>query len=317
MVLFFGVFLLVLGTAFAPACTTAKKSEAADLKKSNLSKEEQQRLAEFQAEVEVGRNMAGRLLQAFGVYKNEGLAQYVNQVGGYVGSVSPNPERAYMFEILDSDSVNAFACPGGYILITAGAIRVAENEAELAAVLGHEVTHVGSRHMFNTLKKMSQEEMEKSSAEAAKAKLPEAILVRARPRADDSAFGNIMARYLAGASGAGINVVMAAAAGMGVILKKGLDKELEYAADQGGVKIAVQAGYDPKGMLAFLGRLQKKKKELRVDVLEETHPKLEERRLRIAKQLKDMNAQEIVGALGQERFEKWAGEIPPVKKDKG
>ena len=50
--------------------------------------------------------------------------------------------------------------PVGDVVI--GAIRVAENEAELAAVLGHEVTHVGSRHMFNTLKKMSQEEMEKS-----------------------------------------------------------------------------------------------------------------------------------------------------------
>lgn len=300
--------------AISFSCTSTTAPNASETKQSNLSPDEQQKLAEYQAEVEVGRNMAGRLLQAFGVYKNPGLTEYINQVGGYIGTKSQYPERTYMFEILDSDSVNAFACPGGYILITAGAIRVAENEAELAAVLGHEVTHVGAKHMFNTLKKMNKEEMEKSSAETANAKLPEEVLIRARPKAEDSAFGNTLARYLAGASGAGINVVMAAAAGMGVILKKGLDKNLEFAADEGGVKTAVQAGYDPKAMLAFLGRLQKKKKELRVDVLEETHPKLEDRRLRIAKQLKDMNAQEIVGAVGKERFEKYAGEIPPAKK---
>lgn len=311
------LFLVILTTIFGN-CTSARKKDAESKgSASELSAEDEKRLAEMQAEIEVGRNMAGRLLQAFSVYPNEGLVSYVNQVGNYVASRSPIPERNYMFEILASDSVNAFACPGGYILVTVGALRVAENEAELAAILGHEVTHVHRQHMFNTLKKMDKDQMEKSAKEAANAKLPESVLARARPRSEESAFGNLLARYLTSAGGAGINVLMAAAAGMGVILKKGLDKNLEYEADQGGVKAAVDAGYDPKALLAFLGRLERKKKDLQIGVLEETHPKIEDRRLRIAKQLKEMNAQDMVGAVGRERFERYAGDIPPVKKNKG
>ena len=66
-----------------------------------------------------------------------------------------------MFDILNTEEINAFACPGGYILISKGALRHAENEAELAHVLAHEVAHVGKKHMYDTLKSMTPEEMEK------------------------------------------------------------------------------------------------------------------------------------------------------------
>ena len=309
--------LLLYTASLVGGCTSTPKKEEDAETKPIVTTDAQKKMAEMQAEVEVGRSMAGRLLQAFSIYQNEALTNYVNQVGNYVASHSPVPERNYMFQLLDSDSVNAFACPGGYILVTVGAVRIAENEAELAAILGHEVTHVHRMHMFNTLRKMDKAQMEKSADETGNAKLPESVLARARPKAEDSAFGNMMARYLASAGGAGINVIMAAAAGMGVILKKGLDKDYEYEADLGGVKAAVDAGYDPRAMLAFLGRLQKKKADLQIAVLEETHPKIEDRRLRIAKLLKDMNAQDIVGALGKERFERVAGDIPPAKRNKG
>ena len=73
-----------------------------------------------------------------------------------------------MFDIINTEEINAFACPGGYILISKGALRHAENEAELAHVLAHEIAHVGKKHMFDTLNQMTPEQMEKTSKEAEK-----------------------------------------------------------------------------------------------------------------------------------------------------
>ena len=107
--------------------------------------------------------MAGRLLQYYGHYDNEELIKYINEVGLYVSANSDFPDRRYMFDIINTEEINAFACPGGYILISKGALRHAENEAELAHVLAHEIAHVGKKHMFDRLKSMTPEEMEKTS----------------------------------------------------------------------------------------------------------------------------------------------------------
>ena len=85
---------------------------------SNLSEEDQSKVQEYAAEVEVGRNMAGRLLQYFGTVEEASVVKYMNQVGRYVASYSDFPDRRYMFNIIDTEEINAFACPGGYILVT-------------------------------------------------------------------------------------------------------------------------------------------------------------------------------------------------------
>ena len=99
--------LLLLATL--SGCTKAQKSK--DATNPKLSESEAKAMDEYRAEVEVGRNMAGRLLGYYGIIDDDKLVAYVNQVGNYVASYSDFPERKYMFAILKHESVNAFACP--------------------------------------------------------------------------------------------------------------------------------------------------------------------------------------------------------------
>ena len=168
----------IFGVFFLWACSTTTIDEYA----SPGEKKRQQLLERYRAEVEIGRNMAGRLLQYYGTSGDEDLIYYVNQVGNYVASFSPDQNRRYMFGILDSDIVNAYACPGGYILITLGTLKMIQNEAELAMILGHEIAHIAKGHMFNTLQSMSAKEREKAAQKTEKLdKNDHVIALRKRP----------------------------------------------------------------------------------------------------------------------------------------
>jgi predicted Zn-dependent protease len=285
------------------ACTFGKKKDPAP--EDQLTKDQKQFIEDYKAEVEVGRNMAGRLLSFYGEYLDEGLTSYLNQVGRHVADYGDYPERRYMIAILDADSPNAFACPGGYILITRGVIQGAENEAEIAAILGHEEAHVGKQHMFKTLKAMNQEKLAKQEAEAASRRRPDKFSrARARPVPEASDAGSAIAKYMMTSSGAGLGILQAAKAGMGLLLEKGLDKDLEFEADREGVKYAVRAGYDPKALDQFLARLaEQKKKNNDKTVMDVTHPAIPDRRKEIAAVLRKMNAEEIIGAVGKDRYD--------------
>lgn len=282
-----------------------------------LSEADQKKVDDFRAEVEVGRNMAGRMLAFYGALDNPAIINYVNRVGSFVGTYSDYPDRRYMVHILNTDQVNAFACPGGYILITMGLLKNVKNEAELAAILGHEVAHVGRQHMFNFLKTMNKKEMEdrvKKLDEKSRIDFPESVLVRKRPEANESETGALVARYLAGSSGAGLSIIQTASAGMSVILETGLDKALEYEADKEGIKYAIRAGYAPYALPAFLKRLGDKKKALNMAVLEKTHPTAEDRIKSMTGVLTELDAKNIVGAFGTERFVKVRNLLPQNSK---
>ena len=302
----------------ATACTSSPDPEEAAV--ANLSKKDQQKLLEYKAEVELGRSMAGRLLQYYGTNGDQALLGYVNQVGNYVASYGDFPERRYMFAILDTDAINAFACPGGYILVTLGTLKLVRNEAELGMILGHEVAHVGKKHMFNTLKSMGTKEVKDEADEMRKKSEKDVVVaakVRQRPRNDSSLAGAVVARYLSGSAGAGFSLLQAAKAGMNVILEKGLAPELEYEADQEGVRYAIRSGYYPKAMLAFLNRLDKRKRKLDLAVLGKTHPQISDRKSRIGKLLKELKAGSIVGAVGEDRFNKFAKNLGAIKSPDG
>ncbi len=281
---------------------------SADEEMRTLSDAEQQKLDEFKAEVELGRNMAGRLLQFYGTVSDENLVNYVNTVGKRVAQFGDYPDRNYMFQILDTSSVNAFACPGGYILITLGSLKLVKSEAELAMILGHEVAHVGKQHMFSTLKKMSEKEREEQAKkidDKAGFSGDPSLIVRKRPSQEKgTASGAILARYLSGSSGAGFNLLQVAKAGMNVILEKGLDKRMEFEADTEGVKYAIRAGYSPDAMIHFLSRLEDNKKSNQKNtlIIEKTHPKIADRKELISKLLLDMSAKDMIGAEGESRF---------------
>ena len=184
------VGIVTLGTS----CSSKKPSEESTVK---LSKDEQQFLDDYKAEVEIGRNMAGRLLAFYGEYLDPGLTAYINKVGRFVANNGDYPDRRYLFAILDSDSPNAFACPGGYILLTRGVIQNAENEAEIGAILGHEAAHVGKQHMFKTLKTINKADADKAEAELASRRRPDKYSrTRARPIPEDSENGSALAKFM-------------------------------------------------------------------------------------------------------------------------
>jgi predicted Zn-dependent protease len=307
---FAGVFTMVT------SCRTSAPQASAPAG-AQLSPEEQKKLEEYRAEIEIGRNMAGRLLAFYGTNGDERLRGYVNQVGNYVASYSDYPDRKYMFAILDTEAVNAFACPGGYILVTQGAIRRAKNEAELGMILGHEVAHVGRQHMFNTLKAMDEEQAKKTAAEGERVtEIPESMRMRKRPVPEEVEGVKKLTRYLGSSQVAGIGILQAAKAGMSLILEKGLDQKLEYEADREGVKYAVRAGYDPDALKDFLARLEERARKAKkagtsTGDMGKTHPSTGERIARIESLLKDvLNADEIVGATGAQRFEKIHKRLP-------
>lgn len=303
------VLSLVASLSFA--CTHSNKKDAPETK---LTPEQQKAADDYAAEVEIGRNMAGRLLGYYGIVDDEKLVGYLNQVGNYVASYSDFPDRKYMFAVLKHESVNAFACPGGYVLVTLGALRAAHNEAEVAAVLGHEITHVGKRHMMETLKKMREKDLEAAAKKKESTKpMDEALKVRERPVAEENGFGTQLASYLTGKAGAGLNILEAAQAGMNLITDKGLGPELEYEADSEGVKFAIRAGYDPKAMLRYLKRLEEHS-DKKIKNLEKTHPPTAERRKAIAKLLLTLKADDIIGATGEERFDKIKKTFPKAEK---
>lgn len=299
------------------SCTAEKKQEVEETQK--LSAQEKKVVEDYKAEVEIGRTMAGRLLAFYGSYADDSLLKYLNEVGNYMGQYSDYPSRRYMFAILDDESVNAFACPGGYILVTLGAVRHAKSEAELAGVLGHEVTHIGKQHMIRTLKGMKESDLDKAAAEESKRKIPDSVRVRRRPDPEDNVFASSVMKAISTATGGGLNVLKAAKAGMNVILEKGMDKTYELEADSEGTKYLIRAGYEPKAFGIFLSRLDKEKKKKAPDdkgVMEKTHPPFAERRIAIKQVLADMNANEIVGASGKKRFETYYSALPK-KKDGG
>ncbi|MEI6970940.1 MAG: M48 family metalloprotease [bacterium] len=158
-------------------------------------------------------------------YASDKLQEYVNLVGRTVAANSQRPEVIYSFAVIDNPTPNAFAGPGGYIFITSGSLKVMKDEAELAGVLAHEVAHVAKKHMIQTYKRAS--------------------LVNALQQTA-AAFDQNAAQFK--------ELVDAAT---DTLFDKGLDKKFEFEADTVGTEIAVISGYDPKGLMEFLKKLEK------------------------------------------------------------
>jgi len=137
------VFLVVSLLAAAPAHAQLgsilnKANKAVD-KANDLNITEQEERA-------IGEDASASLREKFGVYQNEEVTKYVALVGSVLARESTRPNLKWTFIVLDTDAVNAFAAPGGIIHVTRGLLGLAKNEAELAGVLGHEITHVTAKH---------------------------------------------------------------------------------------------------------------------------------------------------------------------------
>jgi len=189
-------------------------------------------------EERLGREIAGRLLGAAPLVKDDALQQYVNKVGRYVAAQSKRPDLNWTFGVIETSSVNAFAAPGGYVFLTRGLYELLKSEAELAGVLAHEIGHVNARHHVKLMQKQ-----------------------RAIAAGKD-----LLAKQ-------SDNATVAALVGNGAeILARKLDKDSEYEADRLGVQYATHGGYDTYGLAAVLDRLQSEGAADKLTLLYKTHP---------------------------------------------
>jgi predicted Zn-dependent protease len=132
--------LVVLGSAWAQSCAINPVTGERELA---LVSEEQ--------EIAMGAEAAKQVGQAIGLVDDPAMQEYVSRVGLELAASSERPELPWAFAVVDDPTPNAFALPGGYIFVTRGLMTLMTSEAELAAVLGHEIGHVTARHSVQQL----------------------------------------------------------------------------------------------------------------------------------------------------------------------
>jgi predicted Zn-dependent protease len=194
-----------------------------------------------QDEIRIGRQIAGNLLGATPLVRDDALQHYVNEVGRWVAEQSGRNDISWYFGVLDTEDINAFAAPGGYVFLTKGLYRLLHSEAELAGVLGHEIAHVTLKHHLKLLKKST--------------------LI--------SALGQAVGEQMKGSDQIAQNVI-----GNGAeIMARGLDKDAELEADRVGAVFAARAGYEPWGLPTVLQDLTALPSgDTRTSLLYKTHP---------------------------------------------
>ena len=113
-------------------------------------KSEQEQAAE---ELALGPQIAGRILGARPLWSDANVQQRVNVVGRWMASQTSRPDLPWTFGVIDTPEINAFAAPGGYVLVTRGLYVLVSSDSELAAVLGHEISHCVQRDHYNVIRK--------------------------------------------------------------------------------------------------------------------------------------------------------------------
>ena len=195
-------------------------------------------------EQKLGAQWAATLLGAAPLVNDAAMQAYVNELGLWIALHSERPTLAWRFGVIDSPNINAFATPGGYVLVTRGLMNVMRDEAELAGVLAHEIAHVVKKHHLNAILK-----------------------------AQGASLGaELLGKYADNKLGAG-EVTDKVVGGLKEISLRGLDKGDEYQADRMALVLAARSGYDPFGLPRVLQKLETlNAKDSSLALLFETHP---------------------------------------------
>jgi beta-barrel assembly-enhancing protease len=203
-------------------------------------------------ERKLGEEVSAKLRQDFGVYQDKDVTRYVSLVGKVPAQGSARPQLDWQFIVLDTDGVNAFASPGGIIHVTRGLLALVKTEAELAGVLGHEITHVTAKHTVRAIEK--------------------------------NKVVSLTAQEVGGSSGLSESVLSKlSAAAYKTIISNAFDRDDEVEADRVGIGLANKAGYSPHGLAAVLTRLEERNKNQdQPNGLFASHPLIKDRITNIA-----------------------------------
>ena len=177
-------------------------------------------------EIAKGKAMHEKLIKSIPIYQDEKLNAYVNKVGQQIVQNSHRPNIKYFFTIIDAHDINAFALPGGYIYINRGLLAFLDSEAQLAAVLAHEIGHITARHV-----------VKQDTARTGATTL------------------SILSVFTTG------NAVLGDVTNLwSTAAVKGYGREMELEADGLGAEYLFNSGYDPLAMVETIGVLKDQEK---------------------------------------------------------
>lgn len=200
----------------------------------------------IEKEIGLGKQMAQEVERQARIVDDPIIAEYVNRVGQNLVRNS-DAKVPFTIKVIDSDEVNAFALPGGFFFVNTGILMKADNEAEMAGVMAHEIAHVAARHG-----------------------------TRQATRGQLANYGSIPLIFLGGWAGYGIRQAAGLIIPMGFLsFSRGFESE----ADLLGLEYMYKAGYDPESFVDFFEKIQtlEKRKPGTISKLFSTHPMTEDR----------------------------------------
>lgn len=206
-------------------------------------------------ELALGPQIAGRVLGAAPLWDDPAAQQRVNLIGRWLASQTSRPELPWTFGVIDTPEVNAFAAPGGYVLITRGLYQLFDSDAEVAGVLGHEISHIVQRDHYTVIRKQAMSGLGREIASS-------------QINVGGGIAGGFAKSY-AEKHGA-------------AIMSTRLDREAEYRADEAGQIYLARAGLNPLALYAVLQKMTSLgSQSSRLAQLYKTHPPTTERLDRI------------------------------------
>ena len=264
-------FVLIASPGFAQIGSITrgigKAKEAKDKADSLYMSEREER--------QLGERISTLLTDHFGVYQDAAVTKYVTLLGTVLAQSSSRPNLQWQFVVLDTDGVNAYAAPGGFIHITRGMLGLIKNEAELAGVLGHEITHVTARHTASAIEKAARTQ-----------------------------FGAELGTRAGGADGwTGEMVNRLAGIGYDILYQNRYDRKDEIESDTVGTQLSNKVGYAPNGMTSVLKKIAERNAGMKEpNGLFASHPQTDDRIKEMEKTIKKDKLQAT--AIVQERYAK-------------
>jgi len=208
-------------------------------------------------ERQIGQQVSDQIVEDFGVYQDANVTRYVTLIGTVLAQAGPRPGLDWQFVVLDTEGVNAFAAPGGFIHITKGLLGLMKNEAELAGVLAHEIVHVTEKHTVNAIQKgdtvkVASDEVGSSGG------LTQGLVTKLAEKAYRD------------------------------ILDNKFSRNDEGEADDKGVQLANKVGYAPTGLVTALTKLTERNKDAtEPNGLFASHPVIKDRLTSIEKTIRE------------------------------
>ncbi|GAB4302533.1 MAG: M48 family metallopeptidase [Oscillatoriaceae cyanobacterium] len=168
-------------------------------------------------EVELGKQIDEQVKGEYQIYQDREITAYVENIGKRLVPQSNRPKLPFTFQVVNDDSINAFATAGGFVYVNTGLLKAADTEAEVAGVIGHEIGHITNKHVLKQIRQ------------------------------------SVIAGGLADAAGLDRNTVVNLGFEFGI--RRPRSRQQEFEADSTGLDMVVRSGYAPSGMISFFQKL--------------------------------------------------------------